>query len=181
MKSCHQEPILGSAGTDHFAWEVLQFIEILPPGTHSRFHWNRPFCLRGVAICWNSAMRNPLSVPLEPTVLLERCCNLLKFCHEEPTLGSTGTDRFAWEVLQFSEILLSGTHSRFHWNRPFRLRGVAIYWNSCHQEPTLGSTGTDRFEQHSHKFVNFYSIPRALFIILNKARGTPRSDPPLEF
>ena len=71
-----------------------------------------------------------LSVPLEPTILLERCRNLLK---------------------------------------------------SCRQEPTLGSIGTDHFEQHSHKFVDFYLPPRALFIILNKARGTPRSDPLLEF
>ena len=71
-----------------------------------------------------------------------------------------------------------GTHSRFHWNLPFCLRGVAIYCCRGHQEPTLGSTGTDRFDQHSHRFADFYLPPRALFIILNKARGAPRSDPP---
>ena len=43
--------------------------------THYRFHWNLPFFLRGVAVYCNRATKNPLSVPLEPTILLKRCCN----------------------------------------------------------------------------------------------------------
>ena len=49
------------------------------------------------------------------------------------------------------------------------------------QEPILGSTGTDRFERQFYEFDDFCLLPRALFIILNKARGGPLEAPGRSF
>ena len=43
------------------------------------------------------------------------------------------------------------------------------------QEPYHGSPGTIQFETQFHKFDNFCMPPRALFIIVNKARGGTRN------
>ena len=50
-----------------------------------------------------------------------------------------------------------------------------VFEKSGIQDPTLGSAGSDCFARESHSFVYFWTPPRALIIILNKARGASRA------
>ena len=50
-----------------------------------------------------------------------------------------------------------------------------VFEKSGIQDPTLGSAGSDCCARHSHSFVDFWTPPRALIIILNKARGASRA------
>ena len=50
-----------------------------------------------------------------------------------------------------------------------------VFAKSKIQDPILGSAGSDCFARQSHSFVYFWTPPRALIIILNKARGASRA------
>ena len=50
-----------------------------------------------------------------------------------------------------------------------------VFEKSGIQDPTVGSAGSDCFARQSHSFVDFWTPPRALFIILKKARGASRA------
>ena len=145
MKSCRQEHIPVPLEPSILLQRCCKWLKFVQTRTHSRFLWNRPFCFSGVANYKILAVMNPPSVPLEPTILLRRCCSFVNSCPQEPTLGFTGTDHFASEVLQIIEVLAVKNPLLVPLEPTILLRRCCSFVNSCPQEPTLGSTGTDHF------------------------------------
>ena len=99
-----------------------------------------------------------------------RIANFTNIHVQDPINGFHGTIRFATRIGNFSNMNAQEPVDGFHGTIRFTTR-ILNFSNVNAQEPVGGFHGTIHLNRQYNTLVDFLVTPRALIIILNKARG----------